>query len=234
MRLQQAKCKYSNCTQMLCGYLNIIYLVFTQILPHSKTNFEKKNLFLPLNDEIFFSYFIFLPGPFFWWKVKSLSHVWLFATPQMVAYQAPWSMGFSKQEWAAISFSRGSSQPRDWTRFPALQTDALPSEPLGKPTFWLLSLINDNISILKRSIYILKRRIPDHLTCLLRICMQVKKQQLQQDMEQWTGSRFGKEYVKAVYCHLAYLTYIQSTSCEMPSWMKHKLELRLLGEIWTT
>ena len=61
--------------------------------------------------------------------------------------------------------------------------------------------------------------------------MQVKKQQLEPDMEQWTGSRSGKEYIKAVYCHRAYLTYIQSTSCEMPSWMKHKLESRLLGEI---
>ena len=61
--------------------------------------------------------------------------------------------------------------------------------------------------------------------------MQVKKQQLEPDMEQWTGSRSGKENIKAVYCHRAYLTYIQSTSCEMPSWMKHKLESRLLGEI---
>ena len=61
--------------------------------------------------------------------------------------------------------------------------------------------------------------------------MQVKKQQLEPDMEQWTGSRSGKEYVKAVYCHHDYLTYIQSTSCEMPSWMKHKLKSRLLGEI---
>ena len=61
--------------------------------------------------------------------------------------------------------------------------------------------------------------------------MWVKKQQLEPDMEQWTGSRSGKEYIKAVYCHRAYLTYIQSTSCEMPSWMKHKLESRLLGEI---
>ena len=56
------------------------------------------------------------------------------------------------------------------------------------------------------------------------ICMQVKKQQLELDMEQWTGSKLGKEYVKAVYCHPAYLTYMQSTSCEMPGWMKHKLE----------
>ena len=57
--------------------------------------------------------------------------------------------------------------------------------------------------------------------------MQVKKQQLELDMEQWTGSKLGKEYVRAVYCHPAYLTYMQSTSCEMPGWMKHKLESRL-------
>ena len=61
--------------------------------------------------------------------------------------------------------------------------------------------------------------------------MHVKKQQLELDMEQWTGSKLGKEYVKAVYCHPAYLTYMQSTSCEIPGWMKHKLESRLPGEI---
>ena len=61
--------------------------------------------------------------------------------------------------------------------------------------------------------------------------MQVKKQQLAPDMEQGTGSKLGKEYVKAVYCHPAYLTYTQSTSCKMPGWMKHKLESRLPGEI---
>ena len=54
--------------------------------------------------------------------------------------------------------------------------------------------------------------------------MQVKKQQLELDIEQWTGSILGKEYVEAVYCHPAYLTYMQSTSCEVPGWMKHKLE----------
>ena len=53
-------------------------------------------------------------------------------------------------------------------------------------------------------------------------------------MEQWTGSKLGKEYVKAVYCHPAYLTYMQSTSCEILGWMKHKLESRLLGEISIT
>ena len=61
--------------------------------------------------------------------------------------------------------------------------------------------------------------------------MQVKKQQLEQDMEQQIGSKLGKEYVKAVYCHPAYLIYMQSTSGEMLSWKKHKLESRLLGEI---
>ena len=61
--------------------------------------------------------------------------------------------------------------------------------------------------------------------------MQVKKQQLEPDIEQQTGSKLGKEYVKAVCCHPAYLTYMQSTSHEMPGWMKHKLESRLLGEI---
>ena len=65
-------------------------------------------------------------------------------------------------------------------------------------------------------------------------CVQVKKQQLEPDMEQQTGSKLGKEYVKAVYCHPAYLTYTKSTSCEMLGWMTHKLESRLLGEISTT
>ena len=53
-------------------------------------------------------------------------------------------------------------------------------------------------------------------------------------MEQWTGSKLGKEYIKAVYCHLAYLTYMQHTSCEMLDWMSHKLESRLPGEILLT
>ena len=64
--------------------------------------------------------------------------------------------------------------------------------------------------------------------------MQVKKQQLELDMEEQSGSKLGRNYVKAVYCHPAYLTYIQSTSCKMPDWMKHKLESRLLGEISIT
>ena len=64
--------------------------------------------------------------------------------------------------------------------------------------------------------------------------MQVKKQQLESNIEQWTGSKLGKEYLKAVYCHPVYLTYMQCTSCKMRGCMKHKLESRLLGEILIT
>ena len=64
--------------------------------------------------------------------------------------------------------------------------------------------------------------------------MQVRKQQLELDIEQQTGSKLEKEYIKAVYRHPAYLTYMQSTSWEMVGWIKHKLESRLLGEISTT
>ena len=64
--------------------------------------------------------------------------------------------------------------------------------------------------------------------------MQVKKQQLELDMEQYTRFKLGKEYVKTVYCHPAYLTSMQSTSCEILGWMKQKLESRLPGEISIT
>ena len=64
--------------------------------------------------------------------------------------------------------------------------------------------------------------------------MQVKKQQLKLDIEQWTGSKLGKEYVKALYCHSAYLIYMQSTSYEILGWMIHMLESRLSGEITTS
>ena len=69
--------------------------------------------------------------------------------------------------------------------------------------------------------------IPDHLTAFSKICMQIKKQTLELDIEQQTGSRSGKEYVKAIHCNPAYLTYMQSTSWETLGWMKHKLESRL-------
>ena len=64
--------------------------------------------------------------------------------------------------------------------------------------------------------------------------MQVKNQLLESDMEKRNGSKLGKEYIKAVYCHPAYLTSMQSTSCEVPGWMNHKLESKLSGKISTT
>ena len=75
--------------------------------------------------------------------------------------------------------------------------------------------------------------ILDHLTCLLRN-LYAGQEATVMDREQWTGSKLGKEYVKAVYCHPAYLIYIQSTSRKILGWMKHKLESRLLGEISIT
>ena len=112
---------------------------------------------------------------------------------------------------------------------------------LGVFTLW----ITTNWKILK------EMGIPDHLACLRRNLyvgqeatvrtehgtidwFQIGKQQLELDMEQQTGSKLGKEYIKAVYCHPVYLAYIQNTSYEILGWMKHKLELRLLGEISIT
>ena len=76
--------------------------------------------------------------------------------------------------------------------------------------------------------------IPDHLTCLLRNLYAGQEATLRTEHEQQTGSKVGKEYIMAVYCHLANLTSMQSTSCEMLGWIKHKLESRMLGEISIT
>ena len=76
--------------------------------------------------------------------------------------------------------------------------------------------------------------IPDHLTCLLRNLYAGQEATLELDMEQQTGSKSGKDYIKTVYCHPAYLTYMQSTSWETLGWKKHRLESRLLGEISIT
>ena len=73
--------------------------------------------------------------------------------------------------------------------------------------------------------------IPDHFTCLLRNLYAGQEAMLEPVMEQQTGSKLGKEDVKAVYCHNDYLTYMQNTSCEMLGWMNHKRESRLPGEI---
>ena len=68
--------------------------------------------------------------------------------------------------------------------------------------------------------------ILDDIAWLLRNMFAGQQATVRTDMEQWTGSKLGKEYIKAVYCHPAYLTYMQSTSCKMPGWMNHKLESR--------
>ena len=75
--------------------------------------------------------------------------------------------------------------------------------------------------------------IPGHLTCFLRN-LYAGQETTELDMEQQTGSKLGKEYVSAVYCHPAYLTYMQNTSCDMLGWMEHKLESRLPGEMSIT
>ena len=76
--------------------------------------------------------------------------------------------------------------------------------------------------------------IPNHLTCLLRNLYAGQEATVRTGHEQQTGSKSGKEYVKAIYCHPAYFTYMQGTSCEMPGWIKHKLESRLPGKISIT
>ena len=87
--------------------------------------------------------------------------------------------------------------------------------------------ITTNLKILK------EMGIPDHLACILRN-LYAGQEATELDMEKQTDSKLGKEYVKAVYCHSAYLAYMQSTSNEMPAWMKPKLESRLPGEISIT
>ena len=76
--------------------------------------------------------------------------------------------------------------------------------------------------------------ILDHLPTSWETWVQDKKQQLEPDMEQQTGSKLGKQYIKVVYCHPTYLTYMQSTPCKMLGWINHKLESKLLGEISKT
>ena len=85
-----------------------------------------------------------------------------------------------------------------------------------------------------KSLFLKRWEYRTTLPATYETCMQVKKQQLEPDMEQQTGSKLGEEYIKAVYCQPAYLTSMQSTSCKMLGWMKHKLESRLPGEIAIT
>ena len=117
--------------------------------------------------------------------------------------------------------SVGSSTKQE--SFRKTSTFALLTKP--KPlTVWITS----NWKILKMM------GIPDHLTCLLRNLYAGQEAKVRAGREQQTGSKSGREYFKAIYCQPADLTYIQSTSCEMLGWMKHRLESRLPGEISIT
>ena len=107
--------------------------------------------------------------------------------------------------------SAGSSKKQENSRKPS--TSSLTK--LNHLTVWITSNCG---KFFKRWEY--KTILPDSWD----ICMQVKKQQLELDMEQQNGFKLGMEYVKAVYCHPAYLTYMQSVSCKMPVWINHKLE----------
>ena len=169
-------------------------------------------------------------------------------------------------EWVAISFSRRSSQLRDWTW--VFRTGG------GRFTVWATREVRINVvySNTKHQIYFsqIKLILWLPMTCMTyfcfidyvkafnfvdhnklwklfkrweyqttlpaswKICMQVKKKRLELDMDQQTASKLGQEYIKAVYCHPAYLTFMQRTSYKMPGWMKHKLESRVPGEISIT
>ena len=116
-----------------------------------------------------------------------------------------------------LPISTGSSKKQEFQKNIYLALLTMP-KPL---TVWITTNCG---KLLKRWEY------QNTLPASWEICMQVKKQQLEWDMEQQTGSKLGKEYIKAVYCHLAYSTSMQSTAWEMPGWMKLKLGSRLLGE----
>ena len=118
--------------------------------------------------------------------------------------------------------SNGSSKKQESSR----KTSASALSTMPKPlTVWITTNCG---KFLKR------REYQTTWPASWEICMQVKKQQVELDMEQQISSKLGKEYVKAIYCHPAYLTYMQSTSFETPGWMNYKLESRLLGKISVT
>ena len=148
-----------------------------------------------------------------------------------------------KLECVATSFSRGSSRPREWTCISCISCIArlIHHKILQdnyRKTSTSASLTRSKtltVWITKNGGKFLQRwEYQTTLPVFWEICMYVKKQQLDLDMEQWNDSKLGKEYVKAVYCHPAFLTYMQSTSWGMPGWMTHKLESRLPGKISIT
>ena len=150
------------------------------------------------------------------------------------AHQAPLSMGFPRQDyWSGFPVFRGSSWPRDQTHIFCIGRWSLYHWATRKLCFTDYNKALDCVDHNKLWKILQEMGIPDHLTCLLRN-LYAGQEETKPDMEQQTGSNLGKEYIKAVYCHPAYLTSMQSTSCEMLGWMNHKLESRLLGEISIT
>ena len=138
-----------------------------------------------------------------------------------------WTMNFqmfkldlekAEEQEIKLLTSAGSLKKQESSRKTSTSALLITPKPL---TVWITT---DCGKFLKR------REYQTTLPAPWEICMQIKKHQLELDMEQPTGSKLEKEYIKAVYCHPAYLTYMQSTSHKMLDWMKHKLESRLLEE----
>ena len=128
----------------------------------------------------------------------------------------------AKEREIKLPTSTGSSKKQESSRKTSTSTSLTMQKPL---TVWITTNCGK---------FFRRWEYQTTLPASWEICMQVRKQQSEPDMEQQTGSKLGKVYVTAIYCHPGYLTYMQSTSCEMLGWMKHKLESRLLGEISIT
>ena len=138
----------------------------------------------------------------------------------MAGHQDPLSLGLSRQEhWSGLPFLSPVHESEKWKGSCSVVSDSL--LPHGLQPTRLLCPWDFPGKITGVGCHHLLSLKPFRLW---EICMQVKKQQLELDTEQQTGSNLGKENVKAVYCHPAYLTYMQSTPWEMLGWMKHKLE----------
>ena len=159
--------------------------------------------------------------------LSRFSCVWLFATLWTVACQAPLSIGFSWQEyWSRLPCPPPGDLPNTGTEpgSPVLQADTLLYEPWGKPDGSQQAMENSSRYGNIRPLYL----SPEKTVCRSR------SNSWNWTWNNRTGSQLGKEYGNAVYWPLAYLTYMQSTSYELPGWMNPKLESRLLGEVSTT
>ena len=131
-------------------------------------------------------------------------------------------LGKAEEPEIKLPTSVGSQEKQEKSRKTSTSASLTTLKPL---TVWITT---------KYGKFLKRQKYQTTLPASWETCMQVKKQQLEPDMEQQTGSKLGKKYIKAVYCHLAYLTYMQSTSCKMSDWMKQELESRLQDEMSIT